>query len=511
MFTFFRNNQLSPNQRISNKYSENIKLIKAAFENCSDIAIREFKIGVDQKVAAFAVILVGLIDETAIRENLIKPLMLAPPNINKRNAFKYAKESAISISRVKEVSTLEDSVSSVIRGNCALFIDGWDKALVTTIKAYAARSVDEPDTEAVVRGPREGFVESIRTNTALIRRIIKTSNLKLESIVIGEQTQTEVCVVYIKGIANDKIVKEVKSRLQKIDVGSILESGYIESFIEDAPYSPFPTVGNSEKPDVVSAKILDGRVAILVDGTPFVLTVPCLFVEAFQSSEDYYSRPFYASLVRLLRWIAFFTSIYLPSLYVAVTAFNREVLPTPLMISIAAATNGLPFPALLEALIMQIVYEILREAGVRLPRPIGQAVSIVGALVIGEASVSAGLIGAPMVIVVALTAISSFVVPALADVNFIFRLILLLLSGLSGFYGIMLGTAIILTHVVSLRSFGVPYTSPIAPLTLSDIKDAFIRPPLWTMLKRPGILRTSNTIKQKYGNKPTPPKNLKRK
>ncbi len=498
-------------QPLSKDLKVNLNSIKAVFENCSDIVIREFKIGVEQQIEAFLVMVDGLVDKIAVNESLMKSLMLdarlAQPNrdINKNNAYMFVKECALSVASVKEVRSLEDAVDAILSGDAALFIDGSDAALIVSIRGWETRGVDEPDTEAVVRGPREGFVETLRTNTALLRRKIKNPNLKLEPMKIGKQTKTDVCVAYIKGIANDKIVREVKKRLQRIETDSILESGYIESFIEDAPFSLFPTVGNSEKPDIVGSKMLEGRVAILVDGTPFVLTVPHLFVEAFQSSEDYYSRPFYATFIRWLRWLAFFMSVFLPAMYVAVVTFHQELLPPALLVTIAAAGEGTPFPAFVEAFMMQVIYEILREGGVRLPRPIGQAVSIVGALVIGEAAVSAGLIGAPMVVVVALTAISSFVVPALSDVSALSRLLILIMAGISGQFGIMLGIAGILTHLCSIRSFGVPYTSPLAPATFSDMKDVFIRVPWWAMFTRPRVLGVKNPVREKFGQMPKPP------
>ena len=268
-------------------------------------------------------------------------------------------------------------------------------------------------------------------------------------------------------------------------------------------------MGNTEKPDIASAKLLEGRVAIITDGTPFVLTVPYLFIEAFQNAEDYYSRPFYTTFIRWLRWIGFFISTFLPALYVAITTFHQELLPPALLVSIAAAQEGTPFPAVVEALLMQVMYEILREAGVRLPRPIGQAVSIVGALVIGEAAVSAGLVGAPMVVVVALTAISSFVTPAISDVNIMSRAVLLILAGFAGLYGIMLGFAVFLIHQCSLRSLGVPYMSPLAPTTFSDLKDIFIRMPWWAMFTRPRVLGGANSVRQEPFLKPKPPEDDK--
>lgn len=497
--------------QLSRDLQVNVGSMKAVFEDASDIVIREFKIGVEQQVQACVIFVDGLVDKVALNESLLKSLMLearlAPPSqgITKDNVFRYVEEGALSIADVKKAKTLKNAVNAVLSGDVVLFLDGENTALIISIRGWETRGVTEPVTETVVRGPREGFVETIRTNTALIRRKIRTPNLKFESMKIGKQTQTDVCVAYIKGIANEKIVREVKKRLEKIEIDSILESGYIESFIEDAPFSLFPTVGNSEKPDIVSAKILEGRVAILVDGTPFVLTVPYLFVEAFQNSEDYYSRAFYSSIIRSLRFLSFTISILSPAIYVAITTFHQELLPPALLITMVASGEGLPFPVLIEALGMGITFEILREAGVRLPRPVGQAVSIVGALVIGEAAVSAGFIGAPMVIIVALTAISSFVVPPLSDAGAITRFFLTLCSGVAGLFGVMLGIAGVLTHLCSLRSFGVPYTSPLAPTTFSDLKDVFIRVPWWAMLTRPRAFGMKNPVRQKGGQMPKPP------
>lgn len=490
---------------ISKDLNENLKTIKNIFNKADDLIIREFKIGTEQQVNAFAVMISGLFNEASVNENLIKPLMSLHRDISNGSAVEVVKESVLSVASIQESIKLEDAVTGILSEDTALFIGGTDSALLASIRGWEARGVDEPKTESVVRGPREGFVESLGTNTALLRRKIKNPQLKFEKMTVGKQTKTEVCIVYINGIANEKIVQEVKDRITRIETDSVLESGYIEAFIEDAPYSLFPTVGNSEKPDIVSAKLLEGRIAVLTNGTPFVLTVPYLFIEAFQNSEDYYSRPYLATFIRWLRWLAFFISTFLPALYVAITTYHPELLPTSLLISISSALEGIPFPAIVEALLMQVAYEILREAGLRLPKAVGQAVSIVGALVIGEAAVSAGLVGAPMVVVVALTGISSFVVPALTDVTTVTRFVLLILAGFAGLYGVMLGFAFFLTHQLSLRSFGVPYMSPLVPLSISGLKDVLIRAPWWAMTTRPGLIGR-NLTRQKKSLIPHPPK-----
>lgn len=490
---------------LSKDLKENIKIFQGIFEKASDIVIREFKIGTEQQVNAFAIMISGLINEASVNENLIKPLMCLRQDISKESAFESVKESALPVASILESQTLEDTVTAILSGDTALFIDGTDCALLASIRGWEARGVEEPKTESVVRGPREGFVESLGTNTALLRRKIKNSQLKFEKMTVGKQTRTDVCIAYIQGIANDKILQEVKDRISRIETDSVLESGYIEAFIEDAPYSIFPTVGNSEKPDIVSAKLLEGRIAVLTDGTPYVLTVPYLFIEAFQNSEDYYSRPYLATFTRWLRWLSFFIATFLPALYVAATTFHQELIPTTLLISIASAHDATPFPSVVEALLMQVAFEILREAGLRLPKAVGQAVSIVGALVIGDAAVSAGLVGAPMVVVVALTGIASFVIPALTDVSTIARFVLLILASFSGLYGVMLGFVGFLTHQISLRSFGVPYMSPLAPSTIPELKDVFIRTPWWAMAARPRLIG-DNFRRQKELLIPHPPR-----
>jgi spore germination protein KA len=318
-------------------------------------------------------------------------------------------------------------------------VDGVAEVLVLSTVGWEKRAIEEPPSEVVVRGPREGFTETLRTNTALLRRKIRNPNLTFEIMNIGKQTKTEVCIVYIRGIAYDSLVAELKRRLQRIKTDSILESGYIEEFIEDAPFSIFETVDYTERPDAIAGKVLEGRVAIIINGTPVVLTVPAIFLEFFQSPEDYYLRSYYSTLVRLVRYAAFAFSLLSPAIYVALVTFHQELLPTPLLISIAAAKEGVPFPAAFEAISMGLVFEILREAGIRQPRPIGQAVSIVGALVIGQAAVTAGFVSAPMVIVVALTAIASFVTPKLSDLTALLRILLTIMAGCLGAFGIMIG------------------------------------------------------------------------
>ena len=507
-----KTSEKTPNP-LSSNLQENLTKIKEVFSNASDIVFRQFEIGSHTRIKAFIVYVDGLVNEEFVQMNLMKPLMIdmhiseVDDELNQKNTLNIIHQRILTLTEVSEVNDFQEVVEHVLSGDTALFLEGFATALIVNLRGWETRNVTPPDTEVVVRGPREGFTETLRTSTSLLRRKIKNPNLKFEKMKIGKQTQTDVVIAYIKGIADEKIVEEVKRRLSKIDADAILESGYIEQYIEDSPLSFLPTVGNSEKPDIVAAKMLEGRVAILTDGTPFVLTVPYLFIEAFQTSEDYYSRPFYASIVRLLRFTAYFVSVFAPALYVALTTYHQEMLPPTMLISIAAAREGTPFPAFVEAMVMGIIYEILKEAGIRLPRPVGQAVSIVGALVIGEAAVSASLIGAPMVIVVSLTAIASYVVASINDTVSIMRLTYVLLAAFLGLFGIMIGAAFFLTHMVSLRSFGVPYLAPIAPIVTEDLKDVFLRPHLWKMHKRPKLFTQNDLVRQEPNLMPNPMEN----
>ncbi|SDZ67671.1 spore germination protein KA [Evansella caseinilytica] len=493
---------------LSRQLAHNVERLMQVFGASNDIVLREFSFGHEGKMQGAVLYVEGLANKLLINESLIKPLMYDIHIFEGRlevTTLEAVKSCMISLGGVEEATTLESVVDACLSGDAVLIIQGFEKALVLNTKGWEDRGVEEPKTESVVRGPREGFTENLRINTSLLRRKIKNPNLTLEPLKIGKKTKTDVCMMYLKGVVNPRLVEEIRRRLNRIDTDAIMESGYIEQFIEDAPHSIFPTVANSEKPDVVAAKILEGRAAIIVDGTPFVLTVPMLFIENFQSAEDYYSRPYFASLIRMLRFGCYGITILAPAIYVALTTFHQELIPTPLLFTLASSREGVPFPAMLEALVMLVAFEILREAGIRLPRPVGSAISIVGALIIGESAVAAGLIGAPMVIVVALTAVSSFVVPAQTDSESILRYIFLFLAGVMGGFGVAVGMLGLFIHLAGLRSFGAPYLSPLAPLSVHDQKDVFIRAPLWAMLTRPRAIGWRDPEREHFRLEPSPP------
>lgn len=414
--------------------------------------------------------------------------------------------------RTQVGSDFEALIKALLEGHAVILVDGCGRFFSVDIQSVEGRSVEEPTSQSILRGPKEGFTERININIGLIRKRIRNKSLRAEELLLGYVTNTKLMLVYIDGLAQKEIIEEIRRRLSLIDIDCILDSGYIEELIKDDRYSIFPTLLNSEKPDSVCAALLEGRVAVLVDGTPYVLTAPALFNEFLQASEDYYHNFLISSLIRLLRFFAFLFTLLVPSAYVALVTFHQEMIPTPLLISLAAQREGVPFPALIEALLMEMTFEILREAGVRMPRVIGSAISIVGALVLGQAAVEAGIVSAVVVIIVSITAISSFAIPnySMSNAVRIIRFALMVLAGIFGLYGVFMGVIVLILHLCKIKSIGLPYLTPIAPLIKSGNKDTIIRAPLWKMKNRPvGIsankmpkVSSDNPIKQQRKGEP---------
>jgi hypothetical protein len=492
---------------LSADISINMNTLKGAFQNCSDVVFHPIQNNMQIKM--LVVYIDGLVDTKTLDQVVLKPTIFegTPDGLESASSLRQVVEKQlIAIGQVKSVGTIKDVIDGVLKSNVSILVDGMDRALVADLKGYEKRAIEEPAAEMAVRGPREGFTETLRVNTSLIRRRIKSSRLKMESVSLGELTQTDIAIAYIEGIAPESVLEEVRNRVSRIQIDGILDSGYVEDFIEDVPFSPFPQVQNTERPDVVCANLLEGRVAIFVDTTPFTLIVPMTFWTGLQAAEDYYERFVYTTAVRWLRMILLNMSLLLPSFYVAVTTYNHQLIPTNLLISIAAAREGVPFPTMIEAFIMEGMFEGLREAGVRLPKPVGSAVSIVGALVIGQAAVQAGIISAPTVIVVATTGISSFAIPRynLGTAYRLLRFPILILAGTLGLLGIAVGATCILIHLVNLRSFGLPYLTPAAPQIPRNLIDILIRGPRWSMTHRPVLQSGADKQRIPDGQQPKP-------
>ncbi|MGP4081654.1 spore germination protein [Pseudalkalibacillus sp. R45] len=478
---------LKKNEPLSADLNENIERITTLMGDSIDLHIQRFQSGNGVELAL--IYMEGMVDQHILTHSITSALMdlkmiEVPDDIK---AVDYFTESVLSTSKTMRLNKWNDTVSVLLSGDAVILIQGSDQGIGCYCKGGKTRDITEPSSELVVRGPKDSFTESLRTNTSLIRQRIRNPALRIKSMHIGEVTKTEINILYLDGIAKESLIKELKDRLSKIKIDGVLESGYLEEFIQDQTFTPFPQVMNTERPDVVTGNLLEGRIAVLVEGTPFGLILPVSFFQFFTSPEDYYLRADIATFLRLLRIFVFFVSLLAPSLYIAITTFHQEMIPTVLLLGLAAQQEGVPFPAFVEAMIMEITFEILREAGIRMPRAIGQAISIVGAVILGEAAVQAGLVSPVMVIVVALTAISSFATPRfnIAISARLIRFVLMISAATFGFYGITIVLIMMIAHLSSLRSLGIPYLTSVAPFNASDQKDTFIRFPLWSMMTRP--------------------------
>jgi spore germination protein KA len=474
-------------KQIEKQLTQSAKTFKQFLSESEDLIEKQVQLCVNGTMCS-VMFIDGLVDNNMVSDTILRSLVevCVEKGLQGKQLVEHIEKQVLVANEVEIASSHKQMAQACLKGDTVVFVDGAESGLIINTKGGERRSITEPTGEAVVRGPREGFTENLRVNVALIRRKIKNGNLKVEQMTIGKKTQTVVSIIYLNQVVKPQLVEQLKKRLQNLNVESVLESGYIEQYIEDHPLSPFSTINYTEKPDIAAAKILEGRVAIIVDGTPFVLTVPMLFIESFQASEDYYVRPFYASFIRIFRYFAFLISIFGPAIYVALANFHQELIPTTLLLRIITAKEGTPFPIFIETLFMVMAFEFLREAGIRLPRSVGQAVSIVGALIMGEAAVSAGIVGAPIVIVVAFTAVCSFIMPQQNNSSTIWRLIMLAAAAFAGLFGVMMGLLAMLYHLASLESFGVPYFDSFS--NANDLKDIFVRIPLWLNRSRPRFL-----------------------
>lgn len=493
-----------PEQYLSKDLKQNIHFLQSIYADCEDVVFRTFFIS--KTYEATLIYIEGLSNVEEIDKHILTPLM-NEKNIE-RDELPFLLESKTPISKTKKIFTMKDCINYIAFGAPVLLVDGENEGFIYGLFKWEKRSIEEPTAEVGIKGPREGFTETLTVNISQVRRIIKSPALKMKSIRIGDYTQTNIMISYVEGLADQTLIEEVTNRIKRIKMDGILESSYIEEMIEDNPYSPFPQILNTERPDVVCSNLLEGRVAIFVEGSPFVLVAPATFFNLVQSHEDYYQRFFVGTFIRWLRYLFMAVAIFLPSLYVAVLTFHAEMVPTSLLLSMAASREPVPFPAIIEVLIMEVSFEALREAGVRLPKQVGAAVSIVGALVIGQAAVQAGLVSAPMVIVVAITGIASFMIPryALGTSFRMLRFPMILLGGSLGLLGIMLGFITVVIHLCTLRSFGVPYLTPLAPLKGHELKDTLVRSPWWMLNSRPHLTGEYNQSRQAPHMKPSPEK-----
>ena len=492
---------------VSKNLNENINYLKNRFSipTNGDVVLREFDIIVkDKKISACLIFYDGMVNGMLINLNILQPLMLLS-NLDikdkdgeKNNISEYINRSLVTHNQVKVSREFDEIVGEINFGGCGVFVDGLDVAYACDVKGWQHRSVDRPNNEIVIRGPQESFNEILRVNTALIRKILKDEDLVAESIEIGERSKTPCSMLYIKDIANDSLVNEVRRRLQSIKTDYIFDTGELEQFIEDSSFMSTPQIVATERPDRVASMLAEGKVAVIMSGSPFALVMPTTNNDLLQSAEDAYVRFPYTNLLRIIRVIAIFMSLLLPGLYVAITNFHHEMIPTDLLFAIEASREGVPFPSVVEIIIMEFAFELIREAGLRVPSPIGPTLGIIGALILGQAAVAANIVSPILIIVVAVTGIGSFAIPNFS-MGFSFRIlrfVYVFLAAIAGFLGITFGLFVQSIILCDAKSFGVPFMAPFGPKTKSGFQDQFFKAPVWKQEKRPDFLNTKETQRQ---------------
>ncbi|MGE5405602.1 MAG: spore germination protein [Candidatus Saccharibacteria bacterium] len=506
------NKSISATGLVSSDLSENQQYIRQAFGPSADVILRVLRLGTDDQIAVLIAHIDGLIDDSLLSTAVIKPICLDSALLRTQcadslSAYNTVRNHVLGGNELTEVSLMQDVVQGICQGSCAIMVEGNPMALILDLRSWQQRSITEPVSEPSVRGVREGFVETFRTNTSILRRHIMDPRLRIEETTLGEISHTAVGIVYIQGVAKENVVQEIRERITRIKTDSMQGTGMMEEYIEDAPWSPFPTLLRTERVDRAVGALLQGRVLIVIAGTPFVLIAPVTLTMFLTAPDDYFERFPIGSLVRLLRMITFLLSLTLPAIYVAIITYHQEMLPTSLVLAIAAQREGVPFPAAVEAFILDIGFEIFREASIRVPIVFGPAVSILGVLFLGQTAVSAGLVSPFMVIVVSVTAIASLGVPiySLGIAARLMRFPLLFLGASLGLFGVIWGLAAIIIHLMALRSFGVPYLEPFGPVVVSDIQDAVLRTPWWSINKRPTFIAGRNKQRQVAGQKSGPP------
>ncbi|EGD49580.1 GerA spore germination protein [Ruminiclostridium papyrosolvens DSM 2782] len=471
------------------------------FGKNQDVVIRNLKVA--RRMNAFIVYIDGMADKTTINNFILRQLMDPEhfSDFNDRCPMDYIADSVLSINEVTKEKYFKKVIMQILSGVTALFIDGYEESLLIESRGYEKRNVDKPVTENVIRGAQEGFTENLRTNITLIRRVIKNKDLITEIIPVGKTDHTSCAMLYIDGIANPAIVNEVKRRINGLDTDFVVGNGILEELIADKPYSFFPQIITTERPDKTAANILDGKVAIIAEGTPFASTVPTSFFEAMQSPEDFFLKWQFGTFLRLLRYLGLLMTLFLPGLYVALTLYHQEMIPTELLTSIAKSRENVPFPTIIEILLMEVSFELIREAGIRVPGAIGNTLGIVGALILGQAAVAANIVSPILIIVVAVGGIGSFTIPSfsLSFTARTLRFVFIFLGGIAGFYGISAGIFVFGCITCGIKSFGVPYFTPVAPKTRAN-NDLIAVGPIFEQKERPDFV---NPLDRKRQGEPT--------
>ena len=468
-----------------------VSVLKTDFENVSDFYIKE--INLQDGTAVYLAYLRTMVNHVLMSSAIMEPLQ----KMNKPFSTVDALMEELSIAGAEKEDQIEKIKNNILSGFAVLTLGTQNEAICLPCMGYQKRSIAEPPTSTVLKGPREGFTEDMDINLSLIRRRLKTTGFKSETHIVGKYTNTAIAICYIDTIADKEIVKKIRKRIKSINIDGIIDSFYVQSVLEERKGNIFKQVGNTEKPDIAVAKMLEGRVLIVVEGSPIVLTLPYLLFEDFQSSDDYYMQPVRATLSRLIRVLGIFMAIGLPGLYVALESFHYALLPLDFLINLQSSIKGISFPPLIEILFVIFLFEILNEASIRMPKYLGMALSIVGALVLGETAVSAGIISSPAVIIIAISGITLYTVPDQVNTASILRIIFTLVGGVAGFYGLIMAFLMTIGYLMTFNSYGAPYLAPFAPIIIADQKDGIIKTPLQRMECRPKSFPNKNRVRQK--------------
>jgi spore germination protein KA len=470
--------------KLTRDLDENARSIKKQFEGDETLRMRFIENQHNPGVRCCIFYSDSMVSSELVNGNIIRPINLFDMKLATPCILDALMDKVVQINEMSKTSDWDEMLEAIAYGDTVLLAQGCAEALVLNTKGFPTRGISEPSGEKVLNGPREGFTEALLPNLTMLRRRIKTNKLKMAFRTFGTRTLTKACVCYVDGVARPEVVDELNRRLDQFDLDGALDVNYLAEFIKDAPLSLFATMGSTERPDVVAGKLLEGRVAIFLDGTPMVLTAPYLFIENFQSNEDYYVNYWYASFYRFIRIIAFFLTTCVPAFYIAAVTCQQELLPTPMILSISVARQGVPFPSVLETLLMIFTFEILKETGIRMNSSVGQALSIVGALVIGQAAVEAKIASAPVIIVVAFAGITGLIIPRLSMPVIVLRTFFLLLASVMGLFGLVMGLMGLLIYLVGMRSFGMrAFLDPSSDFQMH--KDTVMRAPWWKMRLRP--------------------------
>ncbi|MDE5966724.1 MAG: spore germination protein [Lachnospiraceae bacterium] len=476
---------------ISKEIDKNIAVVDSLFENCGDMVKKTFTLRRGKtQLRIYLVYIDGLVNSEMVERTVLHPLMYEWRSIEEPRPFQNFLEEEIESVDIQKKDTMEDAVAGVLKGDTSIFVDGYDKVIILSSKSLPVRSIDQAPSEQGTRGARDGFNESIRTSTALLRRRIKDPKLKILQNQTGQRSRSEYAICYMEGMAKPELIEKIQRRMESFDIDALFDSGMLEHLLSGKWYSPFPLCQSTERPDKAASALLEGRVVIILDNSPEVLIVPVTFPMFFQAADDYYNQWWVASFARVLRFLAMVIAIGLPGFYVALTCFHTEVLPTELLLAISSARTAVTFPVLVEVLLMEFLFELLREAGIRLPGQMGNTIGVVGGLIVGQSAVDAHLVSTIVVIVVALAAIAAFCIPneAFASAFRLMKFFLIIMGGIWGFYGFLLGMLVLAIHMSNLDSFGTPYMMPAVGGQAGQydhIKDYVLRFPIRTMKKRP--------------------------